>query len=216
MSVPVHRSKQLPKQSHTVIPRGAHTYAKGDDQSPELAPGFIVRGKGCRVWDVDGNELIEYGMGFRSVTRGGCLPVARCSWEVTSTDPPRSNLNAPKSVSLLPNAEMVKFAKNGSDVNSAAVKLARACLCHPRPGTEPFAGISRAIFARYIKRGLLMPSLVVSYSHTDADIDRTISAISEALTVYARALAEGGVEKYLVGRLVKPVFRKYNQGVDGA
>lgn len=67
----------------------------------------------------------------------------------------------------------------------------------------------RALFLQEtIKRGLLMPSLVVSYSHTDADIDRTVEAVSEALTVYARALAEG-VEKYLVGRPVKPVFRKY-------
>ena len=43
---------------------------KGDDQYPELAPGFIVKGKGCHVWDVDGNEFIEYGMGLRAVTLG--------------------------------------------------------------------------------------------------------------------------------------------------
>lgn len=68
-----HRSKQLQKVNHTVIPGGAHTYAKGDDQYPELAPGFIVRGKGCRVWDVDGNQFIEYGRGLRSVTLRACL-----------------------------------------------------------------------------------------------------------------------------------------------
>ncbi len=60
-----------------------------------------------------------------------------------------------------------------------------------------------------IKRGLLMPSLVVSYSHSDADIDRTIAAIGEALVVYRKAL-EGGAEKYLIGRPVKPVFRRFN------
>ena len=60
-----------------------------------------------------------------------------------------------------------------------------------------------------IKRGLLMPSLVVSYSHTDEDIDRTIEAIGEALQIYRKALDEG-VEKYLVGRPVKPVIRKFN------
>ncbi|MGH9879727.1 MAG: glutamate-1-semialdehyde 2,1-aminomutase, partial [Nitrososphaerales archaeon] len=74
----------------------------------------------------------------------------------------------------------------------------------------------RALFLQEtIKRGLLTPSLVVSYSHTDEDIDRTINAISEALTVYVRALAEG-VEKYLVGRPVRPVFRKYNSGAGEA
>jgi glutamate-1-semialdehyde 2,1-aminomutase len=68
----------------------------------------------------------------------------------------------------------------------------------------------RALFLQEtIQRGLLTPSLVISFSHTDADIDQTIDAIGEALRVYRRAL-EDGVEKYLVGRPVKPVFRKFN------
>jgi glutamate-1-semialdehyde 2,1-aminomutase len=60
-----------------------------------------------------------------------------------------------------------------------------------------------------IKRGLLMPSLVISFSHTDKDIERTVEGVGEALMVYRRALEEG-VEKYLVGRSVKPVFRTHN------
>jgi glutamate-1-semialdehyde 2,1-aminomutase len=60
-----------------------------------------------------------------------------------------------------------------------------------------------------IKRGLLMPSLVVSFSHTDNDIDRTVEGIGEALWTYRKALNEG-IEKYLVGRPVKPVFRRFN------
>jgi len=64
------RSKELQSKSHRLIPGGAHTYAKGDDQFPEQAPGFLARGLGCHVWDVDGNEFIEYGMGLRSVTLG--------------------------------------------------------------------------------------------------------------------------------------------------
>ena len=60
-----------------------------------------------------------------------------------------------------------------------------------------------------IKRGVLGPSFVVSYAHSDDDIDRTIDAIGEALVVYRKAL-EGGVEKYLVGRPVQPVFRRRN------
>src|SRR5512137_2136339 len=63
-------SKELQLKSHSIIPGGAHTYAKADDQYPVLAPGFIERGEGCHVWDVDGNEFIEYGMGLRSVTLG--------------------------------------------------------------------------------------------------------------------------------------------------
>ena len=64
------RSQALLPRFHSVIPGGAHTYAKGDDQYPEGMPVFIERGKGCRVWDADGNEFIEYGSGLRSVTLG--------------------------------------------------------------------------------------------------------------------------------------------------
>jgi glutamate-1-semialdehyde 2,1-aminomutase len=60
-----------------------------------------------------------------------------------------------------------------------------------------------------IKRGILAPSLVVNYSHTDTDIDRTVQAIHEALAVYRRAL-EDGIDHYLVGAPSKPVFRCFN------
>jgi glutamate-1-semialdehyde 2,1-aminomutase len=60
-----------------------------------------------------------------------------------------------------------------------------------------------------IMRGLLAPSFVVSYSHTEADVERTVEIVDEALAVYAAAL-EDGVEKYLRGRPVKPVYRRYN------
>jgi glutamate-1-semialdehyde 2,1-aminomutase len=56
---------------------------------------------------------------------------------------------------------------------------------------------------------VLGPSFVVSYAHTDADIDRTVEAIDGSLAVYARALAEG-VERHLVGPPSRPVFRRYN------
>jgi glutamate-1-semialdehyde 2,1-aminomutase len=68
----------------------------------------------------------------------------------------------------------------------------------------------RALFLQEtIKRGLLMPSLVISFSHTDEDVEKTVQGVGEALLVYKKALEEG-VEKYLIGRPVKPVFRVYN------
>jgi glutamate-1-semialdehyde 2,1-aminomutase len=59
-----------------------------------------------------------------------------------------------------------------------------------------------------VLRGVLAPSFVVSYSHTEADIDRTIEVAGEALMVYRRAL-EDGVEKHIKGRSVKPAFRRF-------
>jgi len=141
------RSKELQKISHQLIPGGAHTYAKGDDQYPEDAPAFIARGKGCHVWDVDGNEYIEYGMGLRSVTLGHAYePVVEAAYQemlkgINFTRPAPIEVEcAEELLSLIKGAEMVKFGKNGSDVTTAAVKLARAhtgrdlvgiCVDHP-------------------------------------------------------------------------------------
>lgn len=72
--------------------------------------------------------------------------------------------------------------------------------------SQPF----RTLFLQEtLKRGLLMPSLVVSFSHADKDIDSSVEKIGESLWVYRKALDEG-IEKYLIGRPVKPVFRRYN------
>jgi glutamate-1-semialdehyde 2,1-aminomutase len=431
------RSKALREKAQALIPGGAHVYAKGDDQYPIQAPGFIERGLGCHVWDVDGNEFVEYGMGLRAVSLGhGYRPVAEAAFRqmllgTNFTRPGPIEIQCAETLAhLIPSAEMVKFAKNGSDVTSAAVKLARAftgrdmvAVCSDQPffsvddwfigSTAMSAGIPKstrdltvkfhyndlagveALFQQYpgqisciileaettvapadgflvglqnlarrngaifildemitgfrwhlcgaqtyfgfrpdlsafgkamangfsvsalvgrrdimergglhhdkervfmlstthgaethalaaaietmkiyerervveylyrqgtrlrqgidrlvrsnhlegyfavlgkepnliyatfdqdkmpsqafralflqetIKRGLLMPSLVVSFSHTDADIDFTLDGIAAALDVYRKAL-EDGVEKYLVGRPVKPVFRRFN------
>jgi len=140
-------SKALQKKSHALIPGGAHTYAKGDDQYPEDAPGFVARGEGCHVWDIDGNEFIEYGMGLRAVTLGHAYPpVVEAAYRqmlrgVNFNRPTQIEVEcAEKVASLIESAEMVKFAKNGSDVTTAAIKLARAytgrdlvaiCVDHP-------------------------------------------------------------------------------------
>ena len=138
-SLEMSASRRLQKRAHELIPGGAHTYAKGDDQYPELAPAFIARGDGCHVWDVDGNEYIEYGMGNRAV---GARPRLSRRW----SRPLRAELTrgcnftrpaaievacAEQFLSLIDGAEMVKFCKDGSDATSGAVACAR--LHRPRP-----------------------------------------------------------------------------------
>src|SRR6185312_7260553 len=126
-------AEALREKAHRLIPGGAHTYAKGDDQFPVNAPPFIVRGKGCHAWDLDGNEYIEYGMGLRAVTLGHAFePVIEA---VKAELPNGTNFTrpAPLEVELaeamlgvIPGADMIKFAKDGSDTLDAAVRLARA------------------------------------------------------------------------------------------
>lgn len=118
---------------HDLIPGGAHTYSKGDDQFPELAPAAIARGKGSKVWDIDGNEYLDCSMGLTSVSLGHAYePVLK---EVRKTLEDGVNFQRPSYLeleiaeaflSLLPGHDMIKFAKNGSNATTAAVKLARA------------------------------------------------------------------------------------------
>ncbi len=126
------------KRLHDLIPGGAHTYAKGEDQYPfEMAP-VISHGEGAHVWDIDGNEYIEYGSGLRAVSLGHRHPKVL---EAVRRELDRgSNFVRPSIVELeaaerflssVPTAEMVKFAKNGSDATTAAVKLARAVTGRP-------------------------------------------------------------------------------------
>ena len=126
-------SRRLQEKSHAIIPGGAHTYAKGDDEYPETAPAFIARGEGCHVWDVDGNKFIEYGMGLRAVTLGHAFAAVveaaqqQMRMGANFTRPAKIEVEyAEELLGVLTNADMVKFAKNGSDVTTAAVKLARA------------------------------------------------------------------------------------------
>jgi glutamate-1-semialdehyde 2,1-aminomutase len=127
------RSSAMQRRLHEVVPGGAHTYSRGSDQYPEDMAPVLVRGDGCRVWDADGNCFIEYGMGLRSVTLGhGYRPVVEAVRRaladgVNFTRPTALELAAAEDfLGLVPGADMVKFAKNGSDATSAAIRLARA------------------------------------------------------------------------------------------
>lgn len=168
------KPKQFQSRAHSLIPGGAHTYAKGDDQFPVDAPGFLVRGKGAHVWDVDGNEFIEYAMGLRAVGLGHAYkPVTerlmKRSRGVNFTRPSPIEVDcAEEFLSIVTGADMGKFAKNGSDATNGALRLSRAytgrelvavCVSHPFfsvddwfIGTTPMnAGIPKTVQALTLK-----------------------------------------------------------------
>lgn len=116
-----------------LIPGGAHTYSKGDDQFPENAPPALVRGEGAWTYAADGDSYLDMAMGLRSVTLGYCrkevLDAVRGSLETGNNLARPSVYEAKYAENLLAALkwpDMVKFAKNGSTATSAAVKLARA------------------------------------------------------------------------------------------
>lgn len=118
---------------HDLIPGGAHTYSKGDDQFPQLSPAAIERGKGAYVWDIDGNKYLDCSMGLTSVSLGHAYDSvndrvkAEIDKGINFQRPAAIEKEmAEKFLSLVPQHDMIKFGKNGSLVITAAVKLARA------------------------------------------------------------------------------------------
>lgn len=125
--------KTYKERLHEVIPGGAHTYSRGDDQFPANAPSILERGEGAYVYDLDGNKFLDYGMGLRSVNIGYANKEIgdACYAEILKgNNLTRASLTeleaAELLVQLIPSVDMVKFAKHGSTVTSAAMKLARA------------------------------------------------------------------------------------------
>lgn len=118
---------------HNLIPGGAHTYSKGDDQFPELSPAAISHGKNAHIWDIDGNKFLDCSMGLTSVSLGHAyepvLEAVKKELEKGVNFQRPSYIEgemAEKFLSLIPSHDRIKFAKNGSIVTTAAVKLARA------------------------------------------------------------------------------------------
>ena len=121
------------KKLHKLIPGGAHTYSRGDDQFPGNAPSILEKGNGAYVFDHEGNKYLDYGMGLRSVNIGyGNKEIADACYDeiIKGNNLTRASITeleaAELLVDLIPSVEMVKFAKHGSTVVTAAAKLARA------------------------------------------------------------------------------------------
>jgi glutamate-1-semialdehyde 2,1-aminomutase len=175
-------SKALRRKSHALIPGGCHTNAKGDDQFPVLSPGFIARGEGSHVWDVDGNEYIEYGMGCRAVTLGHAFPaVVKAAQDEMlrgsnfSRPAPIEVQCAEELLSMIEGADMAKFCKDGSAATTAALKLARAhtgrdkvafCADHPFFATNDWFMGTTALDAGIPQS---IKDLSLSFQYNDVD-----------------------------------------------
>ncbi len=121
------------KKAHTLIPAGAHTYSRTDEVFPGNVPRVFDHTKGVYAWDVDGNKYLDYAMACRSVTIGydydriSEAAIKQIHNGNTASKASKVEVDAAETlVSLIPWIDMVKFAKNGSTVTTAAVKLARA------------------------------------------------------------------------------------------
>ena len=128
------RSNELLERAKQVIPSSTQTFSKGYTQFVQgVSPIFVERGKGGLVYDVDGNEFIDYPLGLGAITLGHSHPevdeavITQVRKGPSHSLPHRLEVElAERLCEIIPCAEMVRFGKNGSDATSGAVRVARA------------------------------------------------------------------------------------------
>ena len=116
------------------IPLGSQTFSKSRTQYPYgVSPYFIVRAKGARAWDIDGNEYVDFVNGLASVTLGHVDAEVSAAVKTQIDDGVIFSLPHPIEAevaelicAMVPCAERVRFGKNGSDATSGAIRVARA------------------------------------------------------------------------------------------
>jgi len=180
------RSDEWYARATGLIPAYSQTLAKGPGQYVSgVAPKYLQRGKGAHVWDVDGNEFIDFNMAIGPLSLGYAYDAVDRAIREQLADGITFSMMHPLEVEvaelvreIVPNAEMIRYSKTGADVTSAAVRLARA-----------FTGRSKVICCGYhgwhdwyisvTDRAMGIPSAVQDLTLTFAYND--ISSVIDAL-----------------------------------
>lgn len=130
----INRSKAWLERASKVIPSATQTYSKGPGQWVQgVTPAYLERGEGAFVWDVDGNRFLDYSMALGTVSLGYGHPEVLSATTTQLVHGASFSMMHPLEVvvaeqvcEMVPCAEMVRFGKNGSDVTTAMVRVARA------------------------------------------------------------------------------------------
>lgn len=128
------KSDELYERALKVQAPVTQTLAKGPGQwTKGVAPKYIQKGKGSHVWDVDGNEYIDFNAAIGPISLGYAYPAVDEAIKKQLEEGITFSLMHPLEVefseliqSIIPNAEAVKISKTGADVCSAAIRVARA------------------------------------------------------------------------------------------
>lgn len=127
---------ELRRRALDVVPGGMYGHLSAQ-QFPEGYPQFFARGEGCRVWDVDGREYVDFMCSWGPILLGHAHPVvdaaataAMATGDVLNGPTPTMVALAEKLVDQVPHADWTMFAKNGNDVTTLAVVVARAATGH--------------------------------------------------------------------------------------
>ncbi|MCH8033808.1 MAG: aminotransferase class III-fold pyridoxal phosphate-dependent enzyme [Bacteroidetes bacterium] len=130
----IDKSDELYKIALDLIPATTQTLAKGPQQNVKgIAPKYLEKGNGSHVWDVDGNEYIDFNMGIGPLSLGYAYPKVDNAIKRQLENGITFSLMHPLEVEVaklihevIPNAESVRYSKTGADVTTAAIRVARA------------------------------------------------------------------------------------------
>jgi glutamate-1-semialdehyde 2,1-aminomutase len=128
------KSEEFLARAERSIPLGSQTFSKSKTQYPfGVSPYFITRGAGSKVWDIDGNEYVDFVNSLLAITLGHGDPDVMAAVKAQLEDGTIFSLAHPletevaeRIIEMAPCAEMVRFGKNGSDTTAGAIRLARA------------------------------------------------------------------------------------------
>jgi glutamate-1-semialdehyde 2,1-aminomutase len=127
------RSEALLERARRVVPGGIYGHQSPQLLSPGSYPNFFARGKGCRLWDVDGNEYIDFMCSYGPIVLGHRHPKVEEAARAQAEQLDCPNMPSERwvdlaelLVSITPWAAWAVFGKNGSDATSWSIAVARA------------------------------------------------------------------------------------------
>jgi glutamate-1-semialdehyde 2,1-aminomutase len=199
MSQRYHNSEEMLERALQTIPLGSQTFSKSKVQFPYgVSPYFIARGKGSHVWDIDGNEYIDFINSLAAITLGYCDPDVNAAVKAQLEEGVIFSLPhtlevqvAEKIVEMVPCAEKVRFGKNGSDATAGAVRIARAYTGRDRVAACGYHGW-QDWFIGTTARNLGVPKATSDLTHTFTynDIDSLIALFKEYRDQIAAVILE--------------------------
>ena len=161
------------ERAQRVIPGVSQTFSKNPNQFVRgVSPAFIERGQDGRVWDVDGNEFIDFPMSLLPVVLGHNDPDVTAAVQTQIAEGTIFSLPHPLEIEVsemlieeIPCAEMVRFGKSGTDSTTAAIRVARGFTRRDRVAICGYHGWSDWYIGT-TTRNLGVPAAVSALSHT--------------------------------------------------
>ena len=129
------KGQDLYRRAKQVIPGGNHLLSKRPEMFlPERWPSYFSKSKGCQVWDLEGNQYLDFStmsvgtstLGYANNTIDNAVISGIKSGNMSTLNSPEEVYLAEKLLELNPWASMVRFARTGGEANAVSIRIARA------------------------------------------------------------------------------------------